>query len=766
MGIWVMSPERDVSNNIGAIPIWNNATANFRFSSSSELKFDISKKYYDENQERWIKNPIFDSVQKDSTLFTDWNNQIFDFPNGDYAQFDVGKTPANHTPINFTVKDSVQTLSSRPNVAGYSLNNNGYVDAADNVAPSLPQENQFVDEAYYLVKNGDILEINTYDGAISSTYYWKILFYTEKTENTIIKTKGVSISSNGTPSGNYITHSNPYYYAVSGLPEEGGYMRTALYRDKNYSVQTGSVNVYSGDVYVNSIKTIFENKREICSQRYWIIKDVTQIDDGISTIKSITALSYDYVFKNKFLTIPDQTVINLYIPDKIKDIIESNYWSWQDDAEFIRTPQRLAVNGILNQIIEIMPNWSVGYINESLLSKYRTFEGNNSYNVYSLLFETIPELYQGLTMLDVDKRIIHIFSKDELIQDSSLMLSYHNAIKSAEISDEDTNIITALHIHTSDDTYGVSLVNPTGNDVIYNFEYYYPQLDTITTYDDNGNAKNLRTSVEDWLSKIDYYMETYRSYGFNLIVQNMQLIKAQAEVDDYFSQYVSIAKIANISKGCNLPEEKVATVAEINNCVAFPKKQELISISHSYYRSSSSLATTRANYNNYFNAMKNINKQCSIAQNFTAEEQRRLSGFVVEGNWSDDNAIFSEKYDARDIYNVLVDLYSHAQGDMNDYISKPNFDVSVDVVSLLNMPEYKRTVDTLRLGQKGFVETSRGKWYKPVLIEVAIDFDNFENSQLIFTTEYKRKPTDIRFKNLFDSLNKISVGSSDFNYYE
>ena len=68
---------------------------------------------------------------------------------------------------------------------------------------------------------------------------------------------------------------------------------------------------------------------------------------------------------------------------------------------------------------------------------------------------------------------------------SNIILTWNNAIKNTNIKTTEDRAVTALKVHTENDEYGMGLINPTGNNVLYNFTAYKSQMRYVADIDKN-----------------------------------------------------------------------------------------------------------------------------------------------------------------------------------------------------------------------------------------------------------------------------------------
>ena len=118
--------------------------------------------------------------------------------------------------------------------------------------------------------------------------------------------------------------------------------------------------------------------------------------------------------------------------------------------------------GLLNMILDDLPQWSVGHISAKLMSRYREFDDVDNVGVYTFLMNDVANAYQCYFVFDCENMTISAYTQEDILQNTNVALNWDNAIKHLNITDSSVNRITAMRVHTADDEYGLGLVNPYG----------------------------------------------------------------------------------------------------------------------------------------------------------------------------------------------------------------------------------------------------------------------------------------------------------------
>ena len=64
--LYVYAPNR--TTLYGCTPLPNKLSINYRFNTFSEMSFEIRKYYYDERKEEWVKNSLYDKIEKNNLI--------------------------------------------------------------------------------------------------------------------------------------------------------------------------------------------------------------------------------------------------------------------------------------------------------------------------------------------------------------------------------------------------------------------------------------------------------------------------------------------------------------------------------------------------------------------------------------------------------------------------------------------------------------------------------------------------------------------------
>lgn len=218
---------------------------------------------------------------------------------------------------------------------------------------------------------------------------------------------------------------------------------------------------------------------------YFVISEVPTIqNDGYSETKSITADSCDIELESKDL-------ISFYV-----NTGKTGSKEYMDEDNVITDPvsgQKLLTRyvalydpdhpklSLLDLVLENLPNWSVGHVDESYVDEdgntkwYIPYTRTNdngeteyffvrgqfeeeSINVYAFLTQTVSQAYRCVFVFDILNRKINCYHVSQLGKDTGIYLSNRNYIDSITVSGATNDIYTSFNV-AGGENLDISYVN-------------------------------------------------------------------------------------------------------------------------------------------------------------------------------------------------------------------------------------------------------------------------------------------------------------------
>lgn len=634
----------------------------------------------------------------------------------------------------------------------------------------------------------------------------------------------------GTSSGNTFTATNSedivagtkYYvgYDINVASDlSTGYLRFDLVDTKaTRTVQNGTtrwvyhlmpenyVQVYSGLRNITEFNVGDKTSYPI-RQVWWVITNTDEKNDGINKTKTITAKSYEYTLSKKTFSLSEGTM-PLFYPNKIRDLITSDNWRrdvWESGGSKHETKaKQRCTRGLLNQILDYLPEWKIGYVDSELKSgnqispiccKYRSFDDKDNENLYSFLLDEVEKAYQCFFIFDSENMTINIVNgnptsvnsngapreEGKVGSASNVVLTWSNAIKNTNIQTTEDKIITALRVHTAEDTYSMGLINPTGNNILYNFSAFKSQMQYVA---DANKNRTLWEAIEAWQDAYDNSISSYQSAAQIYVDKLLEVIKNESAMADALADYRSIVEKINIgaeSQGINnryLDYPMYYTIINLEVTENYRKThvKDLYNASKSYYELEQTINDNKNTRDYNYRILQNtsnlltMNYKTALAHEgyaiLSPTEVLELQKFIVEGDWTNENAVFSDDFSAEDILNTLKGVYSEAQNDHNNYISQQCYEFDVTSTNITALDGFANNIDDLTLGRMISLQVDSGDWQFPILMGYHINYSDDSNFSMTFETNYSNKPLKKRFVKIFGAINQSSVKSNSYTFEE
>lgn len=851
---------------ITAVVAPSHINTTYRFGTASQMEFKVQKYLYDNATSKWYKNPSYDELVSNNLIYSSESSDLFKFrgcklmnsANYGVKLVQSRTRDSSATGVFFLVDMNGCTLQNEYAVFnlganyGYNWKSGCYID--DNGAVISAPKNQTykyneVIEEFFPVEVGDIISLGSrpYNGLFkkdaTAHYAYRIHYYSEADASTQTKVSQwmlfnpvgrIAVSNGDFGSEQYIGIGNTTITEYT----KKGYVRIELRCQLStlmYPLQWYAV-IINGERRCTDVKvqTDFNGNNEYFDVSFgvpwWVIKEVQEEMDGNNATKTITAYSYDYIMSDNTFSIEECT-LPLYIPDEIPNAVTtSNYYAIDScDGVNYYGHQRME-RGLINRILDIYPNWTVGYVTPKLLTRYRTIPDCDEVNIYSFLLTTVQELYKCFIIFDTENMTLNLIDKNDIVSiDSNSMITWRNALKTLNIDNSDTNYVTALRVHAGDDQYPLGLVNPTGNNVIYNFDSIADRLDYIAdTYhlDENNEPYTLKNRWEAYKERFRNIQNgsytvagTTAAAARNRIVNGQfELLEIKTKLSEALSNYQKLADRINVLMDYDddnthkrLPDIPIRsftgdyapatstnpntgeTVVTYYNYSSEILYNQIVEASEHYYSVLGTYNTKVHDVKGALNDLKEFSNSISISPSvlqpifnrtrpngqsgtpgegyypiFTPKEAKELSKYIVEGIWTHDNIVFREDYNASDILSTLTDVYNTAKSELDALYSKPTYEFTATIAGVLANKEIKNMFAELALGNSLYIVDDSPKkqfdYIKPVLLAVTIDYDDWSNTTFELSTDYRRKPLEIRFAELFGSISQTNPSNASFTY--
>lgn len=353
---------------------------------------------------------------------------------------------------------------------------------------------------------------------------------------------------------------------------------------------------------------------EVQGYGQFILRNPTEVNDGVVKKKKCKAYSLEYELTNKGISLDEGTY---------------NFWN------------PLASDGtILGMILSEVKSWSLGKVSTDLIGKYRTFSVNNK-NLYDWMKSDLQETFGCIFDFDTNTRTINVRSINDIVYTKPIYLSTRNLIKEIEIEENTDDLATVLEVNGAE---GVSIrsVNPMGTNRIYNLDAYMNEKYFSATMIQKWN---------NWKKAFEANQEPY----FELVLAlNMQISKYAAEN----------GVLAELEGELSALEAKKATVIQ-QMAIDAATQANLNSVNAEISKKNTEI-TNQTNLLKSINSqIENLNKQLKIINNntsfsafFTDDELIILDRYFKYGTLTDSTFVATSKdsyaVDTKTIRNITT----------------------------------------------------------------------------------------------------------------
>ena len=162
---------------------------------------------------------------------------------------------------------------------------------------------------------------------------------------------------------------------------------------------------------------------------------------------------------------------------------------------------------LMHLVLDIVPGWSVGYIDPAIKNEKYSFEADNT-NAYAFLNTTVANVVKCVFYFDTINRTVSAYAKENIGKDTNIFIGWRNALNMLKMSPQTDTMYNALTIQ-GDEELDITRVNY-GRSQIYNLDYYlttnyFPQetIDKVKAWQ-KWQTDNHDTYIENGKKSAEY----------------------------------------------------------------------------------------------------------------------------------------------------------------------------------------------------------------------------------------------------------------------
>ena len=491
--------------------------------------------------------------------------------------------------------------------------------------------------------------------------------------------------------------------------------------------------------YVYSLYKSLQNRRLIFVEDigYFAITNINDGFDGKTHYKDVTAKSVDIEIAQKMIPF----------------IADGTYRFTTDETGTNK--------GILETIVETLPLWTIGEVDEAVANRWRTFEDvDTSLNCQAFLVENVQDAFECIVLFDCINRIINVYDQANYVKQTDIHITKHDLINSLDITENADDLYTAISV-LGNENISIAALNPLGTNVIYNFNYY---LDWM--------SPELATKVRAWQTSIDEQMEDYYTLNVRYYEQleeannlNMEIEALATQIKMYsrcrdniiaeagtslVDEYNTII-VENGGTAITIGEQIEDTLASIDNLIAECESQQ--------ENVAAELDKVNVYLVMYQEDIKKIHEALAITNYFTDDEQEELNHYIFEGSYTDEYVTITDIMTYSEKFEQMKTLYDRAKTRL-DRVSQPTQEFNVDVENFIFIKEFEQWSEQLETGCLINVELSTNDIALLFLSNITINYDDRALNMTFGNRFNKFDP-----KSLFDNvLGDVSKSANTLNY--
>lgn len=300
---------------------------------------------------------------------------------------------------------------------------------------------------------------------------------------------------------------------------------------------------------------------------------------------------------------------------------------------------------ILHYVLESAPGWGIGTVSSSLIGRYRACSSIDS-NVLDFLMNDVQKSFGCIIIFNSYTKTIDIIDADTPVSAMPVYISYHNLLKQGVIKQLDNPVVTKLYVQGAD---GIDIrnVNPTGDNYIYNLDWYIQNHDIPVDIAEKWRAwEHAIFSAQPAYEAMVASRNTQIAVKLTKASQLTDLKNNKLELENLRTVYLQM-KVSYVDDSTSSGKE---TLAEIDARLQEIEK-EISDIDDAIADLEATISQIESNISEIAANIIGVNSSLKINNYFTADELSVLSCYFKEGSFQDSTfAVFDTDTNAKTSY--------------------------------------------------------------------------------------------------------------------
>lgn len=496
--------------------------------------------------------------------------------------------------------------------------------------------------------------------------------------------------------------------------------------DRSFELRynTLSTFTFTAPSHINNIETDYYDYLEYRRLVYvdtigtFMITEVEIENDGLVERKSITCQSLETVLSYKKLSLFQGTYT----------------FDGTVTGSGIASGSTVTSKNLLAELAVYIPGWTFvtgSSVSNELRYRTRTFDITDK-SLYDFLVTDVSQTYQCVFVFDSISKKIYAYDIANATTPTDIFISFDNLMKSFTISETTEELVTALTVLGSDFT-NINLVNPLGNNIIYNFDYYKTA---------DWMNQGLIDALTIWENKIDYYQPTYANMLTTLRIENEDLTSMEnlLSASQTALAVMQTTLKAQIEGGLDTSATNTA-IASLNSEIAFQNAN--IDIQEIYISSITA-------------SLVSINNELSISGsvNFTDAQKESLNNFIIGNTYTNTNFIENSLMSQTDIQNIGQELYNQGIAVL-EKVSQPRYTFEIDTGNFLFIKDFEPFINQIALGCTITVELGKNVesayTITPCLLGIDFNYDDPSQFKMILSNRLRLSDEQFQYTDIMNT---------------
>lgn len=410
--------------------------------------------------------------------------------------------------------------------------------------------------------------------------------------------------------------------------------------------------------------------------------------------------------------------------------------------------------GLFNMIVDNLPLWTIGHVDSTVASRYRTFEDvSTDTNCLSFMLQDMQNAYECIFVFDIINRVIDVYSQDNYVVRTNIHITPDDLVDSLTVSEDADDLYTAISVY-GQNNLTINAINPTGGNTLYNFDYYKSWM-----------SPALSTAVGNWQTAIDNAKDNYYSANLTYFNDMTSLSNLQMQLETYETQLSLYQKMSDnltaeggtynaqayndaITAAGGTPISISGSISEIKSRIA----SKVNEVKSSINTTQASIESTSSVVESDLAAVTSIQASVNMNRFLTPSQVAELTSYIYEGSYTDEYITTTENMTYSQQFAQMKELYDRAVKQLRR-VSSPTQQFSVDAENFIFEKRFAAWSEQIETGCLINVELHEGDVAQLFLTNMTINYDD-KTLSMTFGNRFNRFDPRALFEDVLGGVKK------------